>query len=243
MSDFSNCDNKYKLIVFDLDDTIAVTGESILKQDVEILKDIEKTGIKIAVCSGKPVYYLCGFMRQTGINNAILIGENGAVIQFGISLPPKKFLFLPYPDCADYEIDFLRKEFNKLIPDLWYQPNQVGLTPFPKNEKEFSILQRCLDDNKEKIKNLTIYRHADSFDITPFGITKYTGLEFLGKQINVRANETIAVGDGVNDYPMFEYAGYSIGVHVKNPNAVCENFDNANEALQHALKLISNKKN
>ena len=89
MRDLNNNGKKYKLVVFDLDDTLAVTGQAVLPEDVKLLKEIEKTGIKIAVCSGKPVYYLCGFMRQLGINDAIMVGENGAVIQFGISLPPR----------------------------------------------------------------------------------------------------------------------------------------------------------
>lgn len=229
---------EYKLIVFDLDDTLAVTGEAILQQDTELLKIIEKTGINIAICSGKPVYYLCGFMRQTGLNNAIMLGENGAVTQFGISLPPQKFIFTPHPIEADKEIVFLKKKFDELISDIWYQPNQVGLTPFPKNEKEFEIIQECIDANKSSIEHLTVYRHADSFDITPSGITKYTGLKQLGKIINVKPEETIAVGDGVNDYPMFEYAGYSVGVHVKQTKAVNINFPTVTEALSHIIEII-----
>lgn len=229
---------KYRLVVFDLDDTLAAVGKSILENNVELLKEIAKTGTKIAICSGKPVYYLCGFMRQVGINDAILVGENGGVIQFGVDLPPVNFLFSPHSAQADREIDFLKKEFDKLLPDTWYQPNQVGLTPFPKNDEEFEIFQRCIDTNKDNIKHLTVYRHCDSIDITPSEITKYTGLEYLGKVINIKPDETIAVGDGVNDYPMFEYAGYTVGVNVKNIEAVRVNFRTINEALQHILNIL-----
>lgn len=229
---------KYRLVVFDLDDTLALVGKAILQQDVELLKKIAKTGTKIAICSGKPVYYLCGLMRQVGINDAILVGENGGVIQFGVDLPPVKFLFSPHSAEADKELIFLRKEFDKLIPDIWYQPNQVGLTPFPKNEEEFKIILDCIDNNKDNIKHLTVYRHCDSIDITPAGITKYTGLEYLGKVIGVKPEETIAVGDGVNDYPMFEYAGYTVGVNVKKEEAVRRNFRTINEALQHILYIL-----
>lgn len=229
---------KYKLIVFDLDDTLAVTGEAITEKDTKLLKEIAKTGIHIAICSGKPVYYLCGFMRQAGINDAILVGENGAVIQFGISLPPKKTYRTPYPKEADGELEYLHKEIDKKLTGVWYQPNEVGLTPFPKNDSEFDVIQKCINDNEEKIKHLTVYRHADSFDITPKGVTKYTGLAELGKIIDVARENTIAVGDGVNDYPMFEYAGYSVGVHVREPKAVCKNFCTVTEAMEHILKLI-----
>jgi hydroxymethylpyrimidine pyrophosphatase-like HAD family hydrolase len=85
---------------------------------------------------------------------------------------------------------------------------------------------------------LTVYRHCDSIDITPSEITKYTGLEYLGKVIGINPGETIAVGDGVNDYPMFQYAGYTVGVNVKNPEAVRVNFRTINDALQHIISIL-----
>ena len=77
-----------KLIVFDLDSTLAPVGKGILPETIQMLKEIEKSGIKIAICSGKPTFYTCGLMRQVELEDPILIGENGAVIQFGVDLPP-----------------------------------------------------------------------------------------------------------------------------------------------------------
>lgn len=228
----------YKLVVFDLDDTLAAVGEPALVETIELLRKIEKTGINIAVCSGKPVYYLCGFMRQVGIKNIIMVGENGAVVQFGTSLPPKRFAFFPYLAEADKEIAFLKKEIDKLIPDIWYQPNQVALTPFPRSEEEFNIILECIDSCKEKITHLTVYKHCDSIDITPSEITKYTGLKHLSEITGIKPKEIIAVGDGVNDYPMFEFAKYRVGVNVKHSGAVDENFDTIKEALEHICKIL-----
>ena len=67
-----------KLIVFDLDRTLADIGAGILPADIEALKALERKGARIAICSGKPTYYLCGFMRQVGLEQPILVGENGA---------------------------------------------------------------------------------------------------------------------------------------------------------------------
>ena len=228
----------YKLVVFDLDDTLAAVGEVALSETLALIKNIEKTGVNIAVCSGKPVYYLCGFMRQAGIKNIIMVGENGAVVQFGTSLPPKRFAFFPYLAEADNEISFLKKEIDKLIPDIWYQPNQVALTPFPRSEEEFDIIMGCIDSCREKISHLTVYRHCDSIDITPSEITKYTGLKHLSDITGIKPEEMIAVGDGVNDYPMFEFAKYRVGVNVKHPEAVDKNFKTIKEALKHVCEVI-----
>ncbi len=47
------------------------------------------------------------------------------------------------------------------------------------------------------------------------GIDKKQGMDFLGRLLGIGPGETAAVGDGVNDYPMFAYAGYTIGIKVR----------------------------
>lgn len=226
-----------KLIVFDLDNTLAKLGEGIISEDLELLRKIEKQGITIAICSGKPTYYLCGFMRQVGLEHPVLIGENGAVIQFGVDLPPKQFYILPYSVEAKQSIDLLEGKITEKFPDMWYQPNQVGLTPFPKNEDEFDEIECIVKKCREEIRDIVIYRHIDSFDITPCGIDKKAGVRYLGQLLEIASEETIAVGDGVNDYPMFEYAGHAVGVNVKEPDKVDQNFRTSTEALKYLLDL------
>lgn len=226
-----------KIIVFDLDNTLAKVGCGITDKDLLLLKQIESKGVKVAICSGKPTYYLCGFMRQVGLDEPILIGENGAVIQFGVELPPSNYNVLPYSETAKKSISYLKLKFEEILPDLWYQPNQVGLTPFPSNDEEFEIISNCIEKSKPYIGDVTVYRHIDSFDIIPNGINKYAGLEYLAKLLEVDSSEMIAVGDGVNDYPMFEYAGLAVGVNVSEPSKVNVNFDTITDALEYILTM------
>ena len=86
-----------RLAVFDLDGTLAPLGRGICPEDLQALRRLEARGVRIAVCSGKPTYYLCGFLRQAELRDPILVGENGAVIQMGVDLPPRAFYRLPYP--------------------------------------------------------------------------------------------------------------------------------------------------
>ena len=76
-----------RLAVFDLDGTLAPLGKPVAPETVALLHQLENTGVRIALCSGKPTYYLCGFARQLGLADPILVGENGAVIQLGVDLP------------------------------------------------------------------------------------------------------------------------------------------------------------
>lgn len=228
----------YKLVVFDLDKTIADLGKGVSRENIRLMRLIENKCGNVAVCSGKPVYYLCGFMRQVGLKSPVLLGENGAVQQFGVDLPPKKCVFLPYADEAKSAIAYLKKEIEKILPDIWFQPNQVGLTPFPKNSMEFKIIEECLVRNRGILKYLSVCRHSDSFDIMPINLTKYAGVKALGEYLHILPEETIAVGDGANDMPMFEYAGYSVGVNVKNAECVSVNFKTTVKALRHIYEII-----
>lgn len=227
-----------KLIAFDLDNTLAELGKGMTDEDLLLLRGLEKQGVTIAICSGKPTYYLCGFMRQVGLERPVLLGENGAVLQLGVDLPPKKFCILPYSKEAQNTLSFLKDKIAELLPDIWFQPNLVGVTPFPTTEEEFRIIEKCLEEEKGKIRDIEVYRHSDSFDLVPAGINKKRGMQALGELLDIKPEETIAVGDGVNDYPMFEYAGFSVGVNVHDDTKVDINFHTSTEMLHFLLKMI-----
>ena len=224
-----------KLIVFDLDGTLAALGKGIEPENLQFVRALEEAGARIAICSGKPTYYLCGFMRQVGLKAPVLVGENGAVIQMGVDLPPRDYFVAPYSEAAKRSIRLLREKIGEAVPGMWYQPNEVGLTPFPRNDAEFAAVQGVIDALKDEIADVIVYRHCDSFDITPEGITKKSGLARLGALLGIAPEETIAVGDGVNDYPMFEYAGHAVGVNVKDESKVDVNFAEIGEALKYLL--------
>ena len=45
------------------------------------------------------------------------------------------------------------------------------------------------------------------------------------------------MSDGINDYPMFEAAGYAMGIRVSDPSVVDVNYANITQALQDLNKL------
>ena len=228
----------YKLIAFDLDNTLAAVGKAVIPEDVAALRELERRGARIALCSGKPTYYLCGFARQLGLKQPILVGENGAVIQFGVDLPPKQYYTLPYSSEAAHSIHLLRDTIVSRLPQMWFQPNITALTPFPTCQGDFDAIEDAIASLEGKLKDVIIYRHFDSYDVMPCGITKGSGLAYLGKLMGIASEETIAVGDGVNDYPMFEYAGLSLGVSLKEPERADRNFETSSQMLQHLLELF-----
>ncbi len=223
-----------KLAAFDLDSTLAGLGKGVPPEDVELLRELEGMGTSIALCSGKSVDYLCGFMRQLGLRHPILMGENGAVIQIGVDLPPKVFRVLPYSDDARDSILRLREAITRRLPRIWFQADMVGITPFPVTDEETEIVARCIEDCD--LKDVDIYRHCDSFDIVPKGTSKGRGLRYLCELLDIDISDAAAIGDGVNDYPMFDAAGIALGVNVLDKTKVDRDFASAGEAIRFLMK-------
>ena len=65
-----------KAAVFDLDGTLCAVGKAILPETLALLEQLQRRGVQLALSSGKPIYYLCGLLRQTGLRDVILMGEN-----------------------------------------------------------------------------------------------------------------------------------------------------------------------
>ena len=207
----------HKLLVFDLDGTLAEPGQRMAEKEVEKLIALENRGYRIVLCSGKTSYYLCGFARQLGLKNPILVGENGGTFQFGIELPPKRYEEYPCSEQAKVQIRRMKALIDKTYGNkIWYQPNVIGISPFPADEETFSDLQRLIDEKRPELDELEIYRHWDCFDLIPKNVNKKNGIIYLAELLEMDRREVIAIGDGINDIPMFELADIAIGVMGKN---------------------------
>ena len=227
-----------RLIVFDLDSTLAPLGKGMGEKELELFREIEKKGVRIAICSGKTCDYLCGFMRQVGLEDAILIGENGAVVRYGVDLPPRHYHRISFPSETVAALREIKGLLEESFPHIWFQPNKVGVTPFPTSEEEFEEIQKILNEWMKDKRGIHVFRHIDSFDIVPAGIDKTTGIRYVLEHMGITEKEIIAVGDGVNDYCMFEMAGHSVGVNVKEAYRVNKNCFSTLEMLEYLYDVI-----
>lgn len=230
-----------KLAVFDLDGTLAPVGKGISENAIAMLKKLETMGVKIAISSGKTLYYLIGMFRQVGLSSPILIGENGNSIACSINLPPRTFSSVRPSDSY-----FLAR--NKILADIsvkfagmfWLQPNEVMLTVFFKDKKTCDGIRDYLAT--VHCDDIVVYEHIDSFDIVPKGIDKRTSLVAIGEEFGYQATEMVAIGDGMNDIPMMEYCKYSIGISPLDKSMTTYHFEEIDDALKFLLELADDDK-
>ena len=105
----------------------------------------------------------------------------------------------------------IKESLQEKFPHVWFQPNKIGVTPFPTSVEEFEEIQTILNTWREGKEGIQIFRHVDSFDIVPARIDKATGIRHVLEDLEIATEEMIAIGDGVNDYCMFEMAGLLLG--------------------------------
>ena len=228
---------KPRLIVFDLDGTLAPPDGGLTQETVGMLRELAARGVRIAVASGKPAFYLAGFFRMAELYDVILIGENGLETLFGIDLPPKKRTTFPLAPEVRAALTRVRAEIDAALGDaVYYQPNTVAVTPCPLAPDGMDKVAAILDEGNYRAL-LDVYRFGFCFDILPRGASKAEGIRALGEELGIPAAETVAVGNEENDYPMFEYAALSLGIAVPDPTRVDRNFASTEEALAYLLAL------
>lgn len=228
-----------KLVVFDLDGTLAGVGEEAEAETVSLLHEIRKAGARIALSSGKPTFYLCAFARQLGIQDAVLVGENGSVIQVGTALPPTLYRKAEIPVLTQNALKALREILEAEFGDrIWYQPNETALTPFPAYQEDFPKIRAILDSFLKPEMEIEVYEHPDCFDIQYRRLSKGAGIQRLAEVTGISPEEMISVGDYTNDYPMFAQTGYSVGIHLPDPSRATVNFPTIRDALTHVLQKL-----
>lgn len=227
-----------KIVFFDLDNTLAPVGKPTSEEDVALLKKLASSGVRIAVCSGKPVSYLNGYARQIGIEDIIMIGENGVTYQFGLDLPPKISGEVSYPEETSKNLKHIKEEFDKLFPGKgWYQKNEHSFTPFPYKEEYFPEMYGYFN----KVipgTGLDLYSHPDCFDILPSRISKGSAVKLICSILSIDPKDAASVGDHTNDYPMFAETGMSIGINLEDPAKAKINVTNLKEALNYLIKEL-----
>lgn len=221
-----------KIFLFDIDGTIAEENKSISNDFIDLLKELTNIA-KVAFISGKPSSYIIGMLRQIECNNQIsIIGENGATINIGSNMPPKDYFKFDIDVDTEINLQTLKKNLiEKYGNNIWFQPNEINLTVFPKNLEVIDEIYEIFF--KYKTEEMIVYKHVDSIEMVPKMINKKDSIfEFL-KILNLdrQSCEIHVFGDNKNDLPMFEIADfvYVVGKKIQ--------YDKAYKTVNNTLEL------
>jgi HAD superfamily hydrolase (TIGR01484 family) len=227
-----------RLLALDVDGVLSAVGCPIDPEIAALVREIESRDVKIVLASGKPAYYLVGLARGLGIRSPMVIGENGCVIFYHAQMHEIR-LAKRSPQLDKLE-SHLRDHFSGSV---WIQPNQVQVTLFPLGECQVSEVVAYAKNfaARNKLEFVVVLPHDDAVDFMPRNVDKGRALEKIQHLQAITREETIAVGDGQNDVPMFQKAGMSIAVgnRIRVDDATTIQVPSGGDALRLVRRLLS----
>ncbi|MGL4521627.1 MAG: Cof-type HAD-IIB family hydrolase [Bacilli bacterium] len=236
-----------KLIFFDLDGTLLNSEKKITKEVAEALQKAREKGHTLAIATGRAPFMIQEIIEETGIqslvtfNGQYVLHEGNVVHSHPIDeellhqlekFSTEQNVPLVHLDGKDMRANI---KDETLISDVL----QAIRMDFPGHEDQFfvgkSIYQTLMFGEfdvsalRDTFKQLHFIRwHEKSCDVLPLGGSKASGIEQLAKHLGFSQADTVAFGDGLNDFEMMDWVGVSVAM------------DNAHEELKkratHATK-------
>jgi len=223
-----------KLLIFDIDGTLCDINKPVDSKLVKTLQDISEK-YQIVLASGKPFGYIAGFIRQLGLSNCIIIGENGATIMYSATFPPKSYYQIEINDSIEKLFLEIKQQFSKKFKQsIWFQPNAVNLTVFPIDIKDIEKIHQFAQ--KFENNKINTYYHKDSVDFTPKGFDKGIAVDILLNKLNYSPENLYIFGDGSNDLPMLKKTKNSFLVNFKIENFEPKKYFNNYKELEIYLR-------
>ncbi|MCO8193917.1 MULTISPECIES: Cof-type HAD-IIB family hydrolase [Anaerofustis] len=233
----------YKLLITDLDGTMLNSKSEISERNLKAVHELQRRGKFISVGSGRLYVDAIKYARQLGcqynynIANAGLTifkeGEEEYVAHFEEGYYKRIVDILRYNHIpfvvmtSDYEGSFYDETSEEFVHRC-RELNQGTLIDFIeadvrdlKNVYKISSSYRNVDDIflHREVERLNRQIRADIsgeyfIDLSPRGISKWTGAIRLAKEMGISTKEIIAVGDQENDMQIVANVG--LGVAMKN---------------------------
>ena len=219
---------KIELLVLDLDGTVFGSSR-LLIEEIEKIRQLTDTGVRIIISSGRTLHYVLGIVRCLGIND-IVICEEGTIIY----------------DCRNdnllvngnsENISILKENLSSWLPfciiprEAHHDKNIIlALDRNPRIDVD-DFVNEVSDVLSEKNLKLNITRSDEMINILPLEIDKGIALTNILKSENINPETVVAIGDSLNDLSTFDSVAYPIAV------------SNAHELVKKKSVYVSPQKN
>jgi len=236
-----------KLIAFDLDGTLLDSRHQLNPKTIEAVEEVRSLGIKTLIATGRMYISAKPHTDSLGITDPV-ITYNGALVMNPVDnlelyhspvpLRIAKKISKKVEECSYYLQTFLddtlyvaeknsyTKKYEKIAG---VTAETVGdLSEFmDKGPTKMLIIEED-EDIQVDIKNFLLRNFSEEIEvsqsypsfieITKKGISKAVPLKRLAEENNLKREEVMAFGDGLNDLRMIEWAGVGVGMENAHPH-------------------------
>lgn len=233
---------KYKLVAMDMDGTLLNSKRSITIETLFAIKKGMECGIKFTISTGRPLLGIKKYIDILGLDTPVITYNGACVVNpltceilFKKDLLPidaKKIYELGmkydvlmcvwsndtlYANRFDDRLESYRSLSGAtpvLITDF-EEINKQGISKILWANEPSKIEKYQKELNPEMFENVTYVTSQPIFlEFINKDVSKGVALDFIAKRFGILQDEVVAIGDGLNDYEMIEYAG--LGVAMEN---------------------------
>lgn len=247
-----------KLFVTDLDGTMLYKENIVKDSTVNLIKEMQKNGIKVATATGRILSSVKFLKEELGLELDYYVLGNGAVVadrDFNIVYQktldynvvksiykyldniPLKFLknalSNDYVYCFREELEIERDFFVKShIDDIYNKDLVAFVANFEGNKPE--DISEIAEEIREKFPEVEVFQNKHFIDMAPKNVSKATGVEFISEKLS-DLEKVYTIGDSFNDIPMLKMTKNSFTFHSspkivrESAGILVENFDESIE--------------
>jgi hydroxymethylpyrimidine pyrophosphatase-like HAD family hydrolase len=223
------------MVALDIDGTLLRTGEPVPEVTVRAVRRVRAAGHHVVLASGRSLVGVLPVARQLGMVRGWVVASNGAVTA---RLTPEasvgyvleqvlRFDVGPVVDLALRALPGVRVGVEETGSGYWvnhlFSPEQVNgaqrivdrdalkLVPSARVILQGDGVLSMVD--RLRALRVTVNTVTDTWlDITPTGLSKATALERVRADLGVLPEDTVAVGDGMNDAEALAWAAYAVAM-------------------------------
>lgn len=221
------------LVALDVDGTILTHDGAISDRVLSAVVEVEKRGAHVVIATGRGVVSTLPVLDMLGLARGYAVSSNGAAI-VGLDGGPTVLQTTTFDPEASLramraalpEALFMVESANmERFVTGHFPPGELDGEPHVVSFEELTRVEACrvtlrapgLGSNDMHALIDRAGLHATTYavgwtawlDIAPDGVTKAGGLEFVRSQLGIAREATVAVGDGLNDLEMFDWAAWS----------------------------------
>ncbi len=258
-----------KLVALDLDHTLLNSNREISKEDLNAIVKARKRGVIFTIATGRMFAATKKYAKELQIDVPIITYQ-GSLIKRLISEEEIRHLRIGLDitkDCIRiaqehnifinvYNGDDLYVLYENELIKRYKRVNGVNaiIDSNLLNKIDFDPTKVVfVEDDYDKLSNfqsLIKHKYGKVFDITRslphllelghLDATKSNALAYIAKMLNIKQENTMAIGDGLNDLDMINWA--QIGVAMENANELLKHsadwitLDNNNSGVAKAIK-------
>lgn len=232
---------QYRMLALDMDDTLLGHDLQISERTVEAIRQAKTAGVHVVISSGRMFRAILPYFRQLELTDPAIV-YNGAMVCRPDQANPLVHYTIPLELARQVakRIEEFGSQVNVYIDDwlyvreqtpevlrymektrvdstsvgpiaTWLQVEPTKLLVIHDHREEIEALRGLL--KAEFGNQLSITQSKPYFiEIMAQGISKGRTLAKLAQQLGVHQREVIAVGDGLNDLEMVQWAGLGVAV-------------------------------